>query len=48
MPILDRVRAAREAIGAEAELFVDANGGYSRKQALAFAAAFAELGVTLV
>ena len=31
---LDRVRAAREAIGDEVELFVDANGAYSRKQAL--------------
>ncbi len=41
-----RVRAAREAIGKDAELYVDANGGYSRKQALAFAAAFAELGVS--
>ncbi|CAN5441725.1 enolase C-terminal domain-like protein [soil metagenome] len=34
---LDRVRAAREAIGSKTELFVDANGAYSRKQALAFA-----------
>ena len=34
---LERVKAAREAIGAEPELFVDANGGYGRKQALAFA-----------
>jgi L-alanine-DL-glutamate epimerase-like enolase superfamily enzyme len=40
-----RVRAAREAIGAAA-LFVDANGGYSRKQALALAGAFAEEDVT--
>ncbi|HEX5438000.1 MAG TPA: enolase C-terminal domain-like protein, partial [Gemmatimonadaceae bacterium] len=40
-----RVRAAREAIGPETELFVDANGAYTRKQALAFAQAFAELGV---
>lgn len=30
-----RVRAARVAIGSEAQLFVDANGAYSRKQALA-------------
>jgi L-alanine-DL-glutamate epimerase-like enolase superfamily enzyme len=43
---LDRVRAARNAIGAEAELFVDANGAYDRKQALAQAEAFAELGVS--
>ena len=37
--------AARQAIGPDAELFVDANGAYSRKQALAFAEAFAEFGV---
>jgi L-alanine-DL-glutamate epimerase-like enolase superfamily enzyme len=43
---LERVRAAREAIGPAAELFVDANGALTRKQALAFAEAFAELGVT--
>ena len=43
---LERVRAAREAIGDEAELFVDANGAYTRKEALWFAEAFAELGVT--
>ena|SRR5947209_3619911 len=29
-----RVRACREAIGSDAELFADANGAYSRKQAL--------------
>ncbi|HVW27468.1 MAG TPA: enolase C-terminal domain-like protein [Polyangiaceae bacterium] len=40
-----RVRAAREAIGPSAELFVDANGAYARKQALAFAERFAALGV---
>lgn len=43
---VERVRLAREAIGPDAELFVDANGAYSRKQALAFAEKFAELGVT--
>jgi L-alanine-DL-glutamate epimerase-like enolase superfamily enzyme len=43
---LDRVRAAREAVGPNVELFVDANGEYTRKQALAFAEAFAELGVS--
>jgi L-alanine-DL-glutamate epimerase-like enolase superfamily enzyme len=43
---LERVRAARAAIGPQAELFVDANGAYSRKQALAFAEAFADLHVT--
>ena len=37
---LERVRAAREAIGSDAELFVDANGAYSRKQALDFAERF--------
>jgi L-alanine-DL-glutamate epimerase-like enolase superfamily enzyme len=42
---LDRVRAARQAIGPEAELYVDANGAYSRKQALAQAEAFQECGV---
>ena len=43
---LDRVRAARKAIGPSVHLFVDANGAYSRKQALAQAEKFAELGVT--
>ena len=42
----ERVKAAREAIGAGVELFVDANGAYARKQALAFAERFASLGVT--
>jgi L-alanine-DL-glutamate epimerase-like enolase superfamily enzyme len=37
---LDRARAAREAIGSTTELFVDANGAYSRKQALDFAEKF--------
>jgi L-alanine-DL-glutamate epimerase-like enolase superfamily enzyme len=41
---LNRVKAAREAIG-EAGLFVDANGAYSRKQALSFAERFADLDV---
>jgi L-alanine-DL-glutamate epimerase-like enolase superfamily enzyme len=35
-----RVRCARSAIGPNAELFVDANGAYSRKQALALAERF--------
>jgi L-alanine-DL-glutamate epimerase-like enolase superfamily enzyme len=43
---LARVREAREAIGDEVALFVDANGAYTRKQALAFAAQFAELDVS--
>ena len=37
---LERVRAAREAVGPEVELFVDANGALSRKQALWFADRF--------
>ncbi len=42
-----RVAEAREAIGPETELYVDANGAYSRKQALALAEIFAhESGVT--
>jgi L-alanine-DL-glutamate epimerase-like enolase superfamily enzyme len=40
-----RVRAAREAIGDAAELFVDANGAYSCKQALEKAKHFAEYNV---
>jgi L-alanine-DL-glutamate epimerase-like enolase superfamily enzyme len=36
-----RVRAARAAIGPNAELYVDANGAYSRKQALVLAERFA-------
>jgi L-alanine-DL-glutamate epimerase-like enolase superfamily enzyme len=42
---LVRVRAVREAIGPDVQLFVDANGAYSRKQALAQAEAFREYGV---
>jgi L-alanine-DL-glutamate epimerase-like enolase superfamily enzyme len=41
-----RVRVAREAIGPDAALFVDANGAYARKEALAQAEAFAGEGVT--
>jgi L-alanine-DL-glutamate epimerase-like enolase superfamily enzyme len=43
---LRRARIVREAVGPGPELFVDANGAYSRKQALRFAEAFAELGAT--
>jgi L-alanine-DL-glutamate epimerase-like enolase superfamily enzyme len=43
---LHRVRAARAAIGPASELYVDANGAYSRKQALAFAHEFTEHGVS--
>jgi L-alanine-DL-glutamate epimerase-like enolase superfamily enzyme len=42
---LRRVAAARKAIG-DAALFVDANGAYSRKQALSLAQGFAELDVS--
>jgi L-alanine-DL-glutamate epimerase-like enolase superfamily enzyme len=41
-----RVAAARGAIGAAAELYVDANGAYPRAQALAMAERFAAHGVT--
>jgi L-alanine-DL-glutamate epimerase-like enolase superfamily enzyme len=41
-----RVRAAREAIGDNAELFVDANGAYSRTQAFALAEAYQQAGVS--
>jgi len=41
-----RVRAAREAIGPDAQLFVDANGAHARAQALACAETFAEQRVT--
>ena len=40
-----RVSVAREAAGAHIELMVDANGAYSRKQALAQAERFGEYGV---
>ena len=43
---IDRVRVAREAIGGEAELFVDANGAYSRKQAISQAEQFARSNVS--
>jgi L-alanine-DL-glutamate epimerase-like enolase superfamily enzyme len=41
-----RVHAARQAVGDRVDLFVDANGAYDRKQALALGAAFAADGVT--
>jgi L-alanine-DL-glutamate epimerase-like enolase superfamily enzyme len=40
-----RVRAARAAIGDDAELFVDANGAYTRKKALLWAQRFTEYDV---
>lgn len=39
---IQRVLAARQAVGEAAQLFVDANGAYTRKQALAMAQAFAQ------
>lgn len=41
-----RVQVARTAIGHAVELFVDANGAYTRKQALQFAQRFREYRVT--
>jgi L-alanine-DL-glutamate epimerase-like enolase superfamily enzyme len=42
-----RARAVREAIGTDAQLYVDANGAYARRQALALARAFSdEAGVS--
>ena len=41
-----RLRAVREAIPQETELYVDANGAYTCKQALYLATFFAEAGVT--
>ncbi|EFL22319.1 mandelate racemase/muconate lactonizing enzyme family protein [Streptomyces himastatinicus ATCC 53653] len=42
---LARVRHARDAIGPHAELYVDANGAYNRKQAVRMGHALAESGV---
>lgn len=42
---LDRVRAARMAIGTDVDLYVDANGAYDCKQALGFAEKFALFSV---
>lgn len=41
-----RVWVARDAIGPASALYVDANGAYTRKQALAMAARFVDLGVS--
>ena len=41
-----RVESVREAIGSTVQLFVDGNGAYSRKQALALAEPFAAFGVS--
>nr|WP_299242288.1 enolase C-terminal domain-like protein [uncultured Halomonas sp.] len=42
----ERIRLAREAIGPEAELFVDANGAFDRKQALVLAENFTACDVS--
>ena len=43
---VDRVAQVRAAVGDAVEIFVDANGGYDRTQALRVGAEFAALGVT--
>jgi L-alanine-DL-glutamate epimerase-like enolase superfamily enzyme len=43
---VNRIAAAREAIGPESQLFVDANGAYARKQALHRAEQFARFDVS--
>jgi L-alanine-DL-glutamate epimerase-like enolase superfamily enzyme len=43
---LRRAAVARDAIGPDVELYVDANGAYDRGQALGLAEAFRDLGVT--
>jgi L-alanine-DL-glutamate epimerase-like enolase superfamily enzyme len=43
---IERVHAARAAVGPDVGLFVDANGAYDRKQALEQASGFADAGVT--
>ena len=43
---LDRIALARRVIGPDTELYVDANGGYRRKQAIRVAHAMAEYDVT--
>jgi L-alanine-DL-glutamate epimerase-like enolase superfamily enzyme len=43
---LERVGVARTAIGTAPELYVDANGAYTRKQALVQAERFSPMGVT--
>lgn len=43
---LNRMREARDIIGDDSELFVDANGGYTRKQAIRVMAAAADLDVS--
>jgi L-alanine-DL-glutamate epimerase-like enolase superfamily enzyme len=42
----ERVRVARKSIGSHVALFVDANGAYTTKQALALAEVFSQQGVS--
>jgi len=42
----ERVRVARDAVGPDVELFVDANGAYLPREAIALAHRFADEGVT--
>lgn len=43
---LERVSIARQVVGADTEVFVDANGGYDAQQAVRVAGSLEELGVT--
>ncbi len=43
---VDRVKKARESIGKDVALFVDANGAYNARQALEKAVQFSDFGVT--
>jgi L-alanine-DL-glutamate epimerase-like enolase superfamily enzyme len=43
---LERIRAVREEIGPDAELFVDANGAYTAKQAIRLCRDLQDFGVT--
>ena len=43
---LERAGRVREALGDQVELYVDANGAYTRKQAIRLGRAFADQGVT--
>ena len=45
---VDRVRVAREAIGANANLFVDANGAFDARNAIGFAEKITEFNVTWI
>lgn len=42
----ERLRVARDAIGPDVQLFIDANGAFTRREALSFANLAAEYGVT--